>query len=124
MSISRKKELDELFTKWVVKATRPMSIGSDPGLRLWISSLSGGRYKPHVAATVQKYTVQLAAECNVSLRGDMQRLAAEKVMPSLSADIWGENGKSLFGVLLHYIDKDFVMHEKARPQMYFYLLSQ
>ena len=54
----------------------------------------------------------------------MQRLAAEKVMPSLSADIWGENGKSLFGVLLHYIDKDFVMHEKARSQMYFYLLSQ
>jgi hypothetical protein len=58
--------------------------------------------------------LELAAECKVSLRGDLKRLADDKVMPSLSADIWGENGKSLFGVLLYYIDRDFVMHEKVR----------
>lgn len=113
MSASRKKDLDVLFTKWVVKSTRPVSIGTDPGLRQWISCLSGGRYKPPVPHTVLKYTVELAAQCKVSLRQDMKRLADEKVMPSLSADIWGENGKSLFGVLLHYIDRDFVMHEKV-----------
>ena len=49
----------------------------------------------------------------MSLRGDIKRLTDYKVMPSLSADIWGENGKSLFGVLLYYIDIDFVMHEKV-----------
>ena len=113
-STARKRELDELFTKWVVKSTRPTNIGNDLGLRQWISCLSGGRYKPPVPATVQKYTLELAAECKVSLRGDLKRLADDKVMPSLSADIWGENGKSLFGVLLYYIDRDFVMHEKVR----------
>ena len=114
MSTSRKKELDELFTKWVVKSTRPINIGNDIWLRQWISSLSGGRYKPPVPATLQKYALELAAECKASLRGDIKKLAEDKVMPSLSADIWGENGKSLFGVLLYYIDRDFVMHEKVR----------
>ena len=86
-STARKKELDELFTKWVVKSTRPMIIGNDPGLRQWISCLSGGRYKPPVPATVHKYTMELAAECKASLRGDLKKLAEDKVMPSLSADI-------------------------------------
>ena len=113
MSTSRKKELDEMFTKWVVKSTRPINIGNDIWLRQWVSSLSGGRYKPPVPATVQKYTVQLAAQCKQLLRRDVTRLIAEKVMPSVAADIWGENGKSLFGVLLYYIDDNFVMHEKV-----------
>ena len=47
------------------------------------------------------------------VEGDIKRLTEDKVMPSLSADIWGENGKSLFGVLLYYIDRDVVMHEKV-----------
>jgi hypothetical protein len=118
MSASRKKELDEIFTKWVVKSTRPTNIGNDPGLRQWIACLSGGRYKPPVPAIVQKYTLELAAACKVSLKEDLKRLAADKVMPSLAADIWGENGKSLFGVLLYYIDRDFVMHEKVRLSLH------
>ncbi len=40
-------------------------------------------------------------------------MIAEKVMPSVAADIWGENDKSLFGVILYYIDADFFMHEKV-----------
>ena len=52
MSTSRKKELDEMFTKWVVKSTRPINIGNDIWLRQWISSLSGGRYKPPVPVTI------------------------------------------------------------------------
>ena len=113
MSTSRKKELDELFTKWVVKSTRPINIGNDIWLRQWISSLSGGRYKPPVPATIQKYTVQLAAQCKQLLRSDIKKMIAVKVMPSVAADIWGENGKSLFGVILYYIDAEFVMHEKV-----------
>ena len=58
--------------------------------------------------------MELAAECKASLRGDLKKLAEDQVMPSLSADIWGENGKSLLGVLLYYVDRDFVMHEKVR----------
>ena len=113
MSASRKRDLDLLFTKWVVKSTRPFNIGNDPCLRQWIASLSGGRYKPPVPATVAKYMIELAADCKVALRDDIKRLAEDRVMSSLSADIWGENGKSLFGVLLHYIDRDFVLHEKV-----------
>lgn len=123
LSASRKKELDELFTKWVVKSTRPTNIGNDPGLRQLISSLSGGRYKPPVPATVQRYTVQLAAQCKQLLTNAVKILISEKVMPSLSADIWGENGKSLFGVLLHYIDSHFVMHEKVGSLICVLLIS-
>ena len=34
------------------------------------------------------------------------------VGPCLAADIWGENGISLLGVLGYWVDSSFVLHEK------------
>jgi hypothetical protein len=34
------------------------------------------------------------------------------VGPCLAADIWGENGISLLGVLGYWVDISFVLHEK------------
>ena len=32
-------------------------------------------------------------------------------MVSISADIWGEDGKSLLALMVHLIDKDFKLHD-------------
>ena len=48
------------------------------------------------------------------LKNDVQALSNEGILPSVAADIWGENGKSLFGLLLYYITPDFVFTEKVR----------
>ena len=36
---------------------------------------------------------------------------AEKLMVSISSDIWGEDGKSLLALMVHLIDKDFKLHD-------------
>lgn len=109
----RKREVDVFFTRWVVKKCRPASIGHDEELRDCFSNATGGRYTPPCASTVQKIVCELSAATTQDLQADIKDLIADGVLPSVSADIWGENGKSIYGCLLHYIDKNFVLREKA-----------
>ena len=43
---------------------------------------------------------------------DIARLKKDGLGVSLSADIWGENGISLLGVMGHWIDENWEMKEK------------
>lgn len=110
----RKYDLDCLYTKWVTRATRPISLSQDPDFKQYIKSISGGKYFPPSIPTVQKCIVELAAASMQLLKNDVQALSNEGILPSVAADIWGENGKSLFGLLLYYITPDFVFTEKVR----------
>jgi hypothetical protein len=103
-----------LYTKWVTRATRPISLSQDPDFKQYIKSISGGKYFPPSIPTVQKCIVELAAASMQLLKNDVQALSNEGILPSVAADIWGENGKSLFGLLLYYITPDFVFTEKVR----------
>lgn len=110
----RKYDLDCLYTKWVTRATRPISLSQDPDFKQYIKSISGGKYFPPSIPTVQKCIVELAVASMQLLKNDVQALSNEGILPSVAADIWGENGKSLFGLLLYYITPDFVFTEKVR----------
>jgi hypothetical protein len=39
------------------------------------------------------------------------KLQADNIEPSFSTDIWSENGIALLGMLVHFIDNQFVMRE-------------
>ena len=109
----RKHELDCMYTKWVTKCTRPISLSQDPDFKLYIRSISGGKYLPPAIPTVQKCIVEIAAANMRMLKVEIEALTKEGILPSVAADIWGENGKSLFGLLLYYITPDFVFKEKV-----------
>jgi hypothetical protein len=109
----RKHDIDLLFSRWIVKKCRAVSIGHDEELKDVFNAATGGRYAPPCAPTVQKLICELSASCTQELLEDIKGLTDDGVMPSISADIWGENGKSIYGCLLHFIDKNFVLREKA-----------
>ena len=113
LSDERKYDLDCMYTKWVSKATRPISLSQDPEFKLYIKAISGGKYVPPSIPTVQKCIVEIAAASMKLLKCDIQALTKEGILPSVAADIWGENGKSLFGLLVYYITSDFVFKEKV-----------
>lgn len=46
------------------------------------------------------------------LKADIKSLKSEGLRVSISGDIWGENGISLFAVLLHWITPDWVVETK------------
>ncbi|KAK3234342.1 hypothetical protein CYMTET_55406 [Cymbomonas tetramitiformis] len=39
-------------------------------------------------------------------------LLAEGIMPSIAGDLWSEGGIAIFGILVYWIDKGMVLHEK------------
>ena len=39
--------------------------------------------------------------------GEIQKLLADNIEPCLSSDLWSENGVSLLGQILHFINDDF-----------------
>ena len=46
-----------------------------------------------------------------NVRKEMVKLQADNAEPSFSTDIWSENGIALLGMLVHFIDEQFVMRE-------------
>ena len=112
-SKERKYDLDCLYTKWVTKHTKPIGRSQDHEFKLYIKAISGGKYLPPSIPTTQKCIVEIAAASLKSLKADIQALTQEGILPSVAADIWGENGKSLFGLLIYYITPDFSFKEKV-----------
>ena len=55
--------------------------------------------------------ISLAAEGDARVRFLLKDLYAEGIDPSISGDIWSDRHVSLFGILVHFIDKDFKLHE-------------
>lgn len=47
-----------------------------------------------------------------SLELEIEELRQDKVLVSMSGDIWGENGISLFAVLLHWISPEWTLETR------------
>ena len=45
------------------------------------------------------------------MRCVVEHLCSLGILPTISGDIWGENGISLLGVMLHWIDDEWEMQE-------------
>ena len=46
------------------------------------------------------------------MKADITRLTAEAILVSVSGDIWGENGVSLFAVLVHWISPEWQLQSR------------
>ena len=100
------------FVRYVCKSCRPPSMGeNDKDFRQWVSEITYGRYTPPCEDTAQKIIVEYSAEIDIEKENGIRAYTAEGLLPSVAADIWGENGKSLYALLLYYINNDFEMVE-------------
>ena len=95
-------------------SSRPLSMGeNDKGLRKYVSEISGGRYKPPARKTSNFILNGLAAKGNGFVKMDIKHLREEQISPSLSGDIWGENGIALLAILIYYITAQFEYKERV-----------
>ena len=120
---------------WISEEARPLSIVEDTGLREWVELLTSGAYTPPCFDTVRTYILELASSERASIKKG-SRTSNGKVAaptscsnrtklfpfpyrfviylpvilgykPSMTGDIWGENGKSLLCLALHWMDENF-----------------
>ena len=54
---------------------------------------------------------EMRTEGLLIVRKEVVKLQADNIEPSFSTDIWSENGIALLGMLVHFIDNQFVMRE-------------
>ena len=100
------------YVRWVCKSSRPPSMGeNDKGLRKWVGELTYGRYQPPCEDTTQMLIVEMSAAVDVAKEKKITKFRKDGILPSVAADIWGENGKSLYALLLYYINDQFEMVE-------------
>jgi hypothetical protein len=114
-----KSDWDKECVKWMAQSCRPLSMGeNDKAFRQFINTITYGRYKPPFEATAHSLLCDIVADLRNALERMIDTYQAEGLMVSICADIWGEDGKSLYGVLVYFITSDFVMQEKlilAKP---------
>ena len=114
-----KSDWDKECVKWMAQSCRPLSMGeNDKAFRQFINTITYGRYKPPFEATAHSLLCDIVADLRNALERMIDTYQAEGLMVSIRADIWGEDGKSLYGVLVYFITSDFVMQEKlilAKP---------
>ena len=100
------------FVRWCCKSNRPPSMGeNDKDFRVWINEITYNRYTPPAKDTVQTIIVDYSAQTDVDKEAKIKKYIKTGLLPSVAADIWGENGKSLYALLLYYVDRDFNMLE-------------
>ena len=61
--------------------------------------------------TQRQYMCKLAAAGKARLKTRLSLLSKEHVLPSVCVDIWGENGVSLLGVTVNFVDTGFTARE-------------
>ncbi|KAK3238985.1 hypothetical protein CYMTET_51054 [Cymbomonas tetramitiformis] len=71
----------------------------------------GGYTPPGYQLVVQKILL-LSAEASVRVHDALEALFEEGILPSIAGDIWSQGGIAIFGILVYWLDIDFVLHEK------------
>ena len=59
-----------------------------------------------------QYVLRLSDQGRARLVKEIDGLQEEGIMPSIAGDIWGENGISIFGITVYFINKDFQLVER------------
>ena len=100
------------YVRWVCKSCRPPSLGeTDKFFRDYVDLITYSRYKPPCEDTAQKVIVEWSAEIDILKGKRIAMFRQSGILPSVAADIWGENGKSLYALLLYFINDEFEMEE-------------
>ena len=113
ISCDLKKEWDRGAARWLAKNHRPVGMTEDDKeLRKWVKQITYGRYQPPCTNTNFQSFVELTASGLKTLEEDLGVYQKDGLMPSISIDIWSEDGKSILAVMVYFIDNVFKLHEK------------
>lgn len=110
-------ELHRLAALWVAKCGRPQVIVEDAELNTMLARIlelckSRYRYALPCQETIKTHLTLLGDEGKALARDFIVRLIKSGVKPSISGDLWSDNGMGLFGIYAHGITETWVM-EKA-----------
>ncbi|KAK3254091.1 hypothetical protein CYMTET_36682 [Cymbomonas tetramitiformis] len=110
----RRDELHQMVSLWLVRCRRPLSLPEhDQEFRDIFDFIFKGNYVPPSLKFVLHNVLLLSAEGKQRVMASLRDLLAEGILPSIGGDVWSQSGASIFGILVYWLDKEFVVHEKC-----------
>ncbi|KAK3244783.1 hypothetical protein CYMTET_45618 [Cymbomonas tetramitiformis] len=110
----KRDELHKLISLWLVRCRRPLSLPEhDAEFRDIFYFIFKGNYVPPTLKIVMHNVLLLSVEGKQRVMAAIRDLLAEGISPSIGGDVWSQSGASIFGILLHWLDEDFNLHEKV-----------
>jgi len=109
-------ELHRLVALWVAKCGRPQRIVEDAQLNTLLARIlelcrCRLRYELPCEATVHTHLTLLGVEGKAVARDFLVRLLRSGVKPTITGDLWSENGMGLFGIYAHGMTDTWVMEK-------------
>ncbi|KAK3233237.1 hypothetical protein CYMTET_56443 [Cymbomonas tetramitiformis] len=113
VSAEKRDELHKKITLWLVRCRRPLTLPQhDTEFKEIFACIFRGSYTPPCYQLVIHNILQLSAEGKARLQHSLKELLAEAILPCIAGDIWSQGGIAIFGILVYWLDKNFVVHEK------------
>ena len=84
---------------------------NDKDFRAWVQKITYGRYKPPAEDTALSILVKVSAKIDIVKEKEIRDFLSEDILPSVAGDIWSEDGKSLYALLVYFINANFEMRE-------------
>ncbi|KAK3288288.1 hypothetical protein CYMTET_4228 [Cymbomonas tetramitiformis] len=113
ISSEQRDRLHRRITFWLVRKGRPLTLPErDVEFREIFAEIFRGCYTPPTYQQVLDNICALSAEGQTRLVTAIRDLLEEGILPSIAGDIWSEGGIAIFGILVYYVDANFVLHEK------------
>ena len=101
--------------------TRGLGIcDSDEPLRDLFREISSGRYSGTNHHEIAAQILQMVAVGGVHLNNVLIKTVADEIFPAMAADLWSDGEVALLGVMLYWIDEEFVYHERLVGAIPFY----
>ena len=108
----KRKLVDRKCAYWIVKCHRALGIcDSDEPLRDLFREISSGRYSGTNHHEIAAQILQMVAVGGVHLNNVLIKTVADEIFPAMAADLWSDGEVALLGVMLYWIDEEFVYHE-------------
>ena len=109
-------ELHRLVALWVAKCGRPQRIVEDAQLNTLLARIlqlcqCRLRYELPCQETVHTHLTLLGVEGKAVARDFLVRLLRSGVKPTITGDLWSENGMGLFGIYAHGMTDTWVMEK-------------
>ncbi|KAK3235287.1 hypothetical protein CYMTET_54498 [Cymbomonas tetramitiformis] len=110
----RRDELHKMVSLWLVRCRRPLSLPEhDQEFRDIFDFIFKGNYVPPTLKLVLHNVLLLSAEGKQRAMASLRDLLAEGILPSIGGDVWSQSGASIFGILVYWLDREFVVYEKC-----------
>ncbi|KAK3273462.1 hypothetical protein CYMTET_18297 [Cymbomonas tetramitiformis] len=124
VTAERRDELHKLISLWLVRFRRPLSLPEHATeFRDIFDYIFKGQYIPPTAKIIMQNVLLLSAEGKQRVMESLRLLLEEGILPSLGGDVWSQGGISIFGILVYWLDDEFVLHERLLAALPFSSVS-